>query len=139
MEKIGRQNVNWYLNWFINQLTSNFSWIKIWLIFYHFILFSRSLRFFETGLHDFFSEAAVNFNVRLTVKFQNLIEESDPDIAESIYYLIKDQSKDVRNVTSLTIDELKSAFSLYGHSLYLCALILLFEGSIFFIDCLMRR
>jgi hypothetical protein len=108
------------------------------IFFYHF-KFSRSLRFFETGLHDYLYEAKVTSIVRATIKFQQFIEESDPDIAESIYSLIRDESKDVHDVASLRIDELKSAFSLYAYSLYLCTLILLFEGSIFFIDCLIKR
>jgi len=106
--------------------------------FYHF-KFSRSLRFFETGLHDYLYEAKVTSIVRATIKFQQFVEESDPDIAESIYSLIKDESKDVDDVTSLTIIELKSAFSLYGYPLCLCELILIFECIIFFIDCLIRR
>ncbi len=83
--------------------------------------------FFETGLHDFIREARVTYYVRVSLKAYQYAKESDPEIHETIDFLLKDKSKDKWTVTSLNINQLKSAFSLSVWSFIMTAIILLFE------------
>jgi hypothetical protein len=74
--------------------------------------------------------ARVSYYVRVSTLAYQYVEEMDPEMIETVNFLIKDQSKDKWTVTPLNINELKSAYSLSFWCFIISAIILLFEISL---------
>ncbi len=71
--------------------------------------------------------ARVSYYVRVSTLAYQYVEETDPEMIETVNFLLKDQSKDKWTVTPLNINELKSTFSLCFWCDVISAIILALE------------
>jgi hypothetical protein len=104
--------------------------IPIWNIFNQSYFSLRSMIYFETGLHDFFIDAGLTHLVQVAARVLDLCYEINGECTKFIDSMLHHEAQSVWS--ELNFNHLESAFSLFGYSIIICLLILLFETMFFF-------